>query len=188
MTENKVKIIQAAIEVFSRYGVRRANMGDVAKAAGMSRQTLYANFAGKDELLAATMTSFIAQIMQDMETAWKNAETPSEIIEVYLKHAVYKPFTAMQGLPDLKELIKGVGGETENVAKQAEVDKATQLAKQLAPFADRLALEELTPLAIAQLFVRATNEFKMSSSDLTELEGLLRTLKASVLSLLRGPA
>jgi AcrR family transcriptional regulator len=43
-------LLDAAIGVFARYGFRKASMDEVARAAGVSRQGLYLQFANKEEL------------------------------------------------------------------------------------------------------------------------------------------
>jgi AcrR family transcriptional regulator len=43
-------VLDAAVAVFARYGFRKASMEEVARAAGVSRQGLYLQFANKEEL------------------------------------------------------------------------------------------------------------------------------------------
>jgi AcrR family transcriptional regulator len=43
-------LLQAAVGVFARYGFRKASMDEVARAAGVSRQGLYLQFADKEAL------------------------------------------------------------------------------------------------------------------------------------------
>jgi AcrR family transcriptional regulator len=43
-------LLEAAIGVFARYGFRKTSMDEVARAAGVSRQGLYLQFANKEEL------------------------------------------------------------------------------------------------------------------------------------------
>jgi AcrR family transcriptional regulator len=43
-------VLDAAVGVFARYGYRKASMDEVARAAGVSRQGLYLQFANKEEL------------------------------------------------------------------------------------------------------------------------------------------
>ena len=40
-------IVSAAIAVFFRYGLHRVTMEDIAREAGVSRQTVYARFGNK---------------------------------------------------------------------------------------------------------------------------------------------
>jgi AcrR family transcriptional regulator len=54
--EKLTRTVEAAGEVFLRYGYARTTMGDIAKAAGMSRPALYLLFPGKEQVFsAATM-------------------------------------------------------------------------------------------------------------------------------------
>lgn len=46
------RILDAAFECAERYGLRRTTMGDVARAAGVSRQTVYRYFPTKHVLFA----------------------------------------------------------------------------------------------------------------------------------------
>lgn len=54
-------ILQAALGVFLRYGYKKTSMDDLARAAGMSRQGLYLNFATKDVLFKESVTYLITQ-------------------------------------------------------------------------------------------------------------------------------
>src|ERR1700692_3724549 len=42
-------LLDAAVGVFARYGYRKTSMDEVARAAGVSRQGLYLQFANKEE-------------------------------------------------------------------------------------------------------------------------------------------
>jgi AcrR family transcriptional regulator len=43
-------VLDAAVSVYARYGFRKTSMEEVARAAGVSRQGLYLQFANKEEL------------------------------------------------------------------------------------------------------------------------------------------
>lgn len=47
----QARILDAAVEVLSEYGFRKASMEDVARRAGVSRVTLYRRFSDKDALV-----------------------------------------------------------------------------------------------------------------------------------------
>ena len=51
-----------ALEVFGRYGFRKASMDEIARSADISRQGLYLHFANKDAL-------FRAAVRQELDTA-----------------------------------------------------------------------------------------------------------------------
>jgi AcrR family transcriptional regulator len=55
-------VLATALEVFGRYGFRKASMDEIARAAGISRQGLYLHFANKEAL-------FRAAVRQELDTA-----------------------------------------------------------------------------------------------------------------------
>jgi TetR/AcrR family transcriptional regulator len=59
-------ILDAAQRIFEQYGARRANVEDVARAAGVSRSTLYRAYPNKDALLDAVLVrqfdAFLAEL------------------------------------------------------------------------------------------------------------------------------
>src|SRR3954470_17250970 len=60
------RVLAVALEVFGRYGFRKASMDDIARAADISRQGLYLHFANKDAL-------FRAAISHELDTALDDA-------------------------------------------------------------------------------------------------------------------
>ncbi|MFZ4748552.1 MAG: helix-turn-helix domain-containing protein, partial [Sphingomonas sp.] len=70
MVEDKIsKVVRAAGEIFLRYGFARTTMGDVAKAAGISRPALYLLFPGKEPLFAAATMALAQQRLRDISAA-----------------------------------------------------------------------------------------------------------------------
>ena len=67
--DRRTGIVRAAVDVFLRYGYTRTTMGDVAKAAGISRPTLYDAFPGKEEVFAAAVEELDAQSYAQMHAA-----------------------------------------------------------------------------------------------------------------------
>jgi AcrR family transcriptional regulator len=51
----QLAVLDAAVAVFARFGYRKASMDEVARAAGVSRQGLYLQFANKEELFRKTL-------------------------------------------------------------------------------------------------------------------------------------
>jgi AcrR family transcriptional regulator len=56
------RVLVVALEVFGRYGFRKASMDEIARSADISRQGLYLYFANKDAL-------FRAAVRQELDTA-----------------------------------------------------------------------------------------------------------------------
>src|SRR4029077_16525387 len=60
------RVLAVALEVFGRYGFRKASMDEIARSADISRQGLYLHFANKDAL-------FRAAVRQELDTALADA-------------------------------------------------------------------------------------------------------------------
>ena len=57
------EILKVAKKLFSKYGFKKVSMDEIAKNAGVTKKTVYANFASKEELL----NSLIKLELQDMK-------------------------------------------------------------------------------------------------------------------------
>lgn len=55
----KNKILEIAVEQFSRYGIRTVTMEDIARLAGISKKTIYAEFKDKKELVQEAFSSIL---------------------------------------------------------------------------------------------------------------------------------
>ena len=49
------RVLAVALEVFARYGFRKASMDEIARSADISRQGLYSHFANKEALFRAAV-------------------------------------------------------------------------------------------------------------------------------------
>ncbi|SFB63880.1 transcriptional regulator, TetR family [Rhizobium sp. NFR07] len=67
--EKKDQILHAAEAVFVRYGFARTTMGDIAKAAGMSRPALYLQFRDKEAIFTRVIENMDAQALTSIRTA-----------------------------------------------------------------------------------------------------------------------
>lgn len=80
--ETREKILDVAIEQFSRYGVRNTTMDDIARMMGISKKTLYQEFKDKKELVNAT---FSAMLERDQEKMAFLKDSGTDVIEHLVK-------------------------------------------------------------------------------------------------------
>jgi AcrR family transcriptional regulator len=65
-SSRKQQITRAAVDVFLRYGYARTTMADIAKAAGVSRQTLYLAFSDKGAVFSAVIEEMVSAKLTDI--------------------------------------------------------------------------------------------------------------------------
>jgi TetR/AcrR family transcriptional regulator of autoinduction and epiphytic fitness len=72
-------VLDAAVGVFSRFGFRKASMDEVARAAGVSRQGLYLQFANKEELFRKALEHSLDRQLAAAVAALSRAEDALEV-------------------------------------------------------------------------------------------------------------
>jgi AcrR family transcriptional regulator len=88
MAENeeiKKKIVDAAFELFKKYGIRSVTMDDIARHLGMSKKTIYQSFSEKDEIVLA-VTKMHECMWEERSTHL--AQTSDNAIEELLKFSM----------------------------------------------------------------------------------------------------
>jgi AcrR family transcriptional regulator len=83
--ESKKKIIDAAMAVFSTKGYAKANIREIAKAAGISVGGVYLYFRNKEELYKSLINNRMRDIGSRLEITAGSAESATEALSDFLK-------------------------------------------------------------------------------------------------------
>ncbi len=188
MNEKNLKLLNAAVEIFGRYGVRRATMADVAKEAGVSRQTLYASYASKDELMGATILFSAQHAVAQVEAAFEKVGSLDEQLQVFFQHAIIDLWEMIQKTPDAADII---GGQWQHepcldAINEATVMKQRVLTEILAPHEKAIEKSGQSVEQFSAFVQNAAMNFKHSATTKKELLSLLASLKISVLAVTGG--
>jgi len=86
-SELRERIIQAAIESFSRTGFDRTKMDDIAKRLGLSKGTLYLYFKSKEELFHAICESYLNALKKQLPMfgRWEDVLPDAERLYDYFR-------------------------------------------------------------------------------------------------------
>ncbi|MEQ8306600.1 MAG: helix-turn-helix domain-containing protein [Hoeflea sp.] len=184
MTDRDHRILDAAIAVFSRYGLRKATMGDIAEQAGVSRQTLYARHSNKDEIMAAAMKLIAERVCHEVTQGWGAAQDIGERLDIFLDCAVVRFFDQIRRMPDASDILTGHGDSARAAQVAAENGKLALLSDMFAPYAAVLASRGSSPAELAEFFYATASSFNFTAQDEAHLARLLGTLKQSTLTML----
>ncbi|MBE0635765.1 TetR/AcrR family transcriptional regulator [Candidatus Bipolaricaulota bacterium] len=99
--DNKEKISQAAVRVFSREGFHRARMKTIAQEAGVAVGTIYNYFKDKDDLLLSVFEAGIRIRMDFLEELGRT----SLPIRDQIQHLLESHFAQIREQQELAELI-----------------------------------------------------------------------------------
>ncbi len=78
------RILQAAIRVFNKYGLRKTTMRDIAESAGMSKSSLYYYFRDKKKILSSVIRQEAETLIEKLHTAVQQAASPQEKLRAYV--------------------------------------------------------------------------------------------------------
>ncbi|MDR3661456.1 MAG: helix-turn-helix domain containing protein [Mycobacterium sp.] len=68
------EILDAALDVFAKIGIRRATVDEIAQAAGLGRVTIYRRIGGKNEIVSAVMIRESQQLFRTVRDAAATAD------------------------------------------------------------------------------------------------------------------
>ena len=103
-------ILQAAFQVFTTYGFRRANMSDIAEAAGLSRPALYQSFRSKTDIFRAYVVLLKVSTLRTIGAAFASDGDFSAKLAAALGGAYLAPHRLISSSPHGEELL-GVNKE-----------------------------------------------------------------------------
>ena len=76
-------IIRAAVDEFTRAGIRQASMESIAADAGVSRSTVYRRFPSKDELLAQVVRHLQMRFVTDIGQRVAGLDPRATVVEAF---------------------------------------------------------------------------------------------------------
>lgn len=83
----KEEIIQAALEVVGKNGVRALTIAAIAASAGMSEANIYRHFSGKDDIYSAVAEFIGSSVMSNASAIAGGSRKPLEKLEtIYFSH------------------------------------------------------------------------------------------------------
>jgi len=183
MKEREEKIIEAAIQLFMRYGVKRTSMNDIAEEAGIARQTLYNAFSNKDAVLQATIRLLADRAIAGIEAGLKNTNDLGDQLDVVFKHIAVAPFDLLDASPNSEDIVAGFNASSQSeLAAAAERNKAV-ISRIMEPYTSEIKKSGLTLDQFADFVERSASAAKYNAGNRKHLLSLLAALKIAALKL-----
>ncbi|MEO1641077.1 MAG: TetR/AcrR family transcriptional regulator [Pseudomonadota bacterium] len=185
MDQKNVEIVVAAKTLIGRYGYAKTTMAEIAKEAGVARQTVYNAFPNKEEILRAVVRHYGEEGLTQIKAAWVGCKSLEEKLRTFINLGPLTWFAQVSAAPDWAELIEGM--HRISAAELRELDKLwvaefTAILQKDAK-ADQAAVnaEEL-----ASFFYTTSKNAKFGVETTAELEARLNTILAATLALLKA--
>lgn len=87
--ENREHLLDAAERCFARGGIETTTMSDIAEEAELSRSLVYRHFAGRDEMVLASLERAGNRLMSAAANAFEQSETLAELLTNLLVEVVW---------------------------------------------------------------------------------------------------
>jgi AcrR family transcriptional regulator len=150
-------IVDAALEEFLTYGLRRTNVDVVARRAGVSRATLYRRFDGKDALVQAVLVRESRRFFGSVADAVVGLTSPQErLVEGFVVGVRYAREDRL--------LNRLLSSDPEALLPYLTTNGALVLAAArdfLVQQAPDAPVAERTPAGVAEVFVRLAISFTL---------------------------
>ena len=181
-------ILDAALPVFVRHGFRKTSMADIARAASISRASLYLSFGSKEELFRAGSTRAHASTMREVEAALAGGGDVFSRIEAAIAVFQRELIAPFAGSPDAAELFDVNMALAKDITLAARARLVALLAQALADAqaAGAVALDPLNsrPDDVANVIVAAMDGIKHAPGDGADSEEsmklFMRLLRAAI--------
>lgn len=177
MSLTEKDILYAALRMFSRYGVKRTSMGDMAQEAGVSRQTLYNAYKNKDDVLRALIRFLTDDALTKIESELVSGRGLGSQLDIIFGNMVLAGFDFVRDTPNAQDIIDGF-----NAAGQEELNASAEkfrlvIERILSPHQEALARVGLTPFDLSDFVQRSAKAVSRTARDRDHLAQQLKTLK-----------
>jgi AcrR family transcriptional regulator len=187
-------ILDAALPVFARYGFQKTTMADIARAAGISRASLYLAFNSKEELFRAGSTRAHMRTMAEVEAALDRAGDVMDRITAAISAFQEGLIAPFGGSENAKELFEVNMELAEDITVAARSKLLDLLAKALLDARVRGEIDlnalEVGPIDLAALIAAAMDGIKHNySADGASKDAiclLMRILRLALTPAIKG--
>ncbi|PVA07395.1 TetR/AcrR family transcriptional regulator [Thalassorhabdomicrobium marinisediminis] len=177
MNETEQALLEAAMRVFSRYGVKRTNMSDLCEEAGVSRQTFYNNFRNKDDILRALIRSFTARALAEIDAHRPACPTLGAQLDLVFEQTVIAGFDMVSAMPNAEDFIDGVHASSKQEVEATHAQFRRVIADILAPYAPQLGKAGVDVASLSDFVQRASKAAAIAAQDRDHLLTQLATLR-----------
>ncbi|MBT0958067.1 TetR/AcrR family transcriptional regulator [Alphaproteobacteria bacterium KMM 3653] len=183
MAVQNIDLIEAAMARILRFGFAKTTMIDIAREAGVSRQTLYNSYATKEEMISAVVLHEGEVTIADVEGRWEKAESLGEKLDIFFARVPLRWYDLIAGSPEAAELTDAVDGVAK-AARNTVLERWAMVIEAL--------LEESYPnmeggpavrAALAEFIFSTAMNAKRDAATRSVLERRLSVLKLCVLSI-----
>ncbi|KJF68561.1 TetR family transcriptional regulator [Rhizobium nepotum 39/7] len=175
-TDQKIaQILDAALPVFVRFGFRKTSMADIARAAGISRASLYLSFNSKEELFRAGSMRAHKRTMDEVEAVLAGHGSAFERMEMAIAVFQRELIVPFGNSTDAEELFAANMALAEDITLEARAKLLNMLTQTLIAATENREIDldplQAQPAQLANIIVAAMDGIKHAQRRCPDLEG-----------------
>ncbi|BDI31987.1 TetR family transcriptional regulator [Capsulimonas corticalis] len=181
-------MIQAAQQVFWRYGFRRVTMNELAEAAQMSRPALYLVYPSKEEIFTAVVERMFETKFEEVRQGVRGLTTVEEQLTFAFEAWSVQAYAMIQSSPDAKDLLESSYEFAAEATAHWYAQFTALVASILEPLAPSGSGGSMTADQISYVMVNAVPGFKRTAESVEHLRRMIGDLIKIVLASLPANA
>ncbi|RLP82961.1 TetR/AcrR family transcriptional regulator [Mycetocola lacteus] len=170
----RTQILRDATALFSRYGYTRTTLADVARHNGISRPTLYAEFADKDALFSAVIKSLADELFARLDSELATITTPRDRLLHACLSWVGSGYDLIQENPEAADLFN------------PKFTAVTTSNARFERYLEDLLPGENSPARLTEMITLSLQGIKRFAVDRPHLDALVETLVDTVIAAARA--
>lgn len=156
--DTRERIMEAALELFARYGFKKTTVDDIARESGVGKGTVYLYFSSKEEIALEVMRDQNRQIHDKLRALASSKADPENKLSSMLVLRVMERFDRIQNYVDsINDFMGRARGPYEALRKRVEREEAEIFAEVLIEGKLRGTMEIEEPFSAAEAMIAATN-------------------------------
>lgn len=163
-------------------------MGDVAEAAGVSRQTVYNVFPNREALLTGVVRYHFNSKWAAIRACTAGVTDRQNRFETLLDKLVVESWTSMQAMPHADELELEIATTIKHEIADIHAEARGHLCEFLLPYEDALRQRSMTPRGLGDMLHHAIVGLKLSSTTREEIESATTTMLACLMAVTQESA
>lgn len=176
LSARQIHIVESAMRLFNRYGVRRTTMNDIAIESEVARQTLYNTFANKDDVLRAAIQLLADKTCAELQEAMASSADLEGKLARAVHHLAVVPWDLLAQSNHAEDIMEGVNGASQGAFDVAEDRYKALLATAFEPHAQALEAVGASAQDMADFVVTGAIAIKHKARDRDHLLELLSRL------------
>ncbi|MFP2957241.1 TetR/AcrR family transcriptional regulator [Myxococcus sp. 1LA] len=146
----RTAILEAAGEVFARFGFKKASVEDIARRANVGKGSIYLHFESKEALFEACVQVAHEQSLAELETSIRGASTPDAQVRAFIACKVHQCFRGPMGHRIELNTLYELGAQAANYVPRMREAEAGLLARVIEEGVAKGAFTVAQPRQVAQ--------------------------------------